>query len=45
MDRYHEIKRENKKVVFLDWKWLIDCTNIGKIIDINNYLLPNIDTN
>ena len=37
--RYHELKRENTNVKYLSWKWLIECSNKGKIVSMDSFLM------
>lgn len=39
IQRYKEIRKENNNAKFVDWKWIIDCVNTGKILDCEKYLL------
>jgi hypothetical protein len=38
--KYRELQQENKNAVFVDWKWLIECANSGKIANATPFLIP-----
>ena len=33
------MKKENPNVKYLNWKWLIECSKLGKIVELTQYLL------
>jgi hypothetical protein len=37
--RYKDIKKENHRPKFIDWRWLIECVNAGRILDADKYQL------
>lgn len=39
LGRYWEIKKENSVVKYVNWRWLIECVNAGKIIEVEAFLM------
>ena len=37
--RYKEYKKEGHSPKFINWRWLIECVNAARIIEIDKYLL------